>query len=690
MEGERVPGRVPERFGYRVKRLLLGPPLVTAQLRDEKLSNPAALGVLSPDCISSSAYGTEQMLAQLIPVAGVAGFALVMPVTGVILALLVLLTLSYRDVVMTYTRAGGSYVVARENFGPRVAQVAAVALLIDYVVTVAVQAAAGTDAVASMLQLLFHTDLGADKLWLTLSVVCLLCYGNLRGIREAGRAFSVPTYLFVLAAGLTVVVGLVRLAAGTLPRLTDADLHAAGAVPVGAPGEGLLMGASLFVLMRAFANGGSSLTGLEAISNGVGAFRKPQGVNARRTLVVMSATLGTLVLGISTLAWQTHAIPYTSGSPTVLAQEAHLVFGQSGFGQAMFTLVQVATALILYTGANTSFNGFPFLASFVADDAFLPRRLTLRGHRLAFSNGILVLTAVSLGLLIVTRGNVTRLVSLYAIGVFTGFVMATAGLARYHWRRQDKHRTLKTAVNAAAAAASAAVVVIFAVTKFTEGAWAVVVVFPIGVWALIRTNERYRAESAALNAAPATATTATRSRNVVLILVDRLDLAVITTLRYAHTLRPAHLRAVHVALDTTHAEHLRRTWAAHRAADVPLDLVDCPDRRLHRAIADLASRVSADGRTEVTLLIPRRAYGPIVGRLLHARSGDAIAHAVSRLPHVAATIVPFDVSAAIREHQRQGHSRAQGRGPTEDLPGPCVPPVKSSGDVPAASTSRRT
>ncbi|MFI5643000.1 APC family permease [Kitasatospora sp. NPDC051705] len=654
---------MPERLGYRVKRLLLGPPLVTAQLREETLSKPVALGVLAPDCISSSAYGTEQMLTQLLPVAGMAGFALVMPVTGVILALLLLLTLSYRDVVTTYTRAGGSYVVARENFGPRTAQIAAVALLIDYVVTVAVQTAAGTDALASMAQLLLHTDIGPDKLWISVGVLGLLCYGNLRGIREAGKAFSVPTYLFVAAAGLTVVVGLVRLAAGSLPRLGTAELHAVGAVPVGTPGDGLLMGASLFVLLRAFANGGSSLTGLEAISNGVGAFREPRGVNARRTLVVMSAVLGGLVLGISALAWWTHAIPYTSGSPTVLAQEAHLVFGGSAPGQAMFALVQVATALILYTGANTSFNGFPFLAGFVAEDSFLPRQLTQRGHRLAFSNGILVLTAVSLALLLVSRGNLTHLVSLYAIGVFTGFLMATAGLAKHHWQRRGRHRTVKTAVNAAAAAASAAVVVVFVVTKFTEGAWLVVVVFPVGVWALIRTNERYRNEAEALEAAPATATGATRPRHVVLVLVDRLDLAVLTALRYAHTLRPDGLRAVHVALDTAHAEHLRRCWEASRAADVPLDLVECPDRRLHRAIARLAGRTTADGRTQVTLLIPRRSYGPVLGRLLHARSGDSIAHAVSRLPHTAATIVPFDVSAAVREHRHGGPPAASSRCP---------------------------
>ncbi len=664
-----LPGAVeiPESFGYRMKKALLGPPLVTSELHNEKLSKPIALGVLAPDCISSSAYGTEQMLIQLIPVVGVAGFALVMPVTGVILALLLLLTLSYRDVVMTYTRAGGSYVVARENFGPRVAQIAAVALLIDYIVTVAVQTAAGTDAVASLLQLLLHTSIDHEKLWITIGVVCLLCYGNLRGIREAGRAFSLPTYLFVAATGLTVVVGLFRLVMGNLPQLGDADLHAAGVIDIGHPGGGLMMGASLFLMAKAFANGGSSLTGLEAISNGVSAFREPQGANARRTLVIMSCTLGILVLGVSTLAWKTHAVPYASGSPTVLAQEAHLVFGQSGFGNVMFAFVQIATALILYTGGNTSFNGFPFLASFVAEDSFLPRQLTLRGHRLSFSNGILVLTVVSLILLIGTGGNLTKLVSLYAIGVFTGFVMAASGLVKYHLGRQDRHRTAKVAVNAAAAVASAVVVVMFAVTKFTEGAWLVVLIFPLGVWALIRTNTRYRAESAALLTAPASSSAvAARTRSVVFVLVDRLDLAVIKALHHARNLHPTELRAIHFSIDDRQAELLQRSWDASHAADVPLEVIDCPDRRLNSAVADLAARATANGRAEVTLLIPRRAYGRLIGRLLHARVGDAIAQAASGLPHVAATIVPFDVRQAI-----------------EDLGGGTMPAPASAPDRPA-------
>ncbi|MFI9274064.1 APC family permease [Kitasatospora sp. NPDC052896] len=654
--------RASERAGYRLKRALLGRPLVTSELRDEKLSKTVALGVLAPDCISSSAYGTEQMLTQLVPAVGVAGFALVMPVTGVILALLFLLTLSYREVAVTYTRAGGSYVVARENFGPRVAQVAAVALLIDYVVTVAVQTSAGTDALASLLQLLLHTDIEGDKLWITVGVVLLLCYGNLRGIREAGKAFSVPTYLFVLGAGLTVVVGLIRLLLGDLPRLTDAQLHAPGVIEVGHRGGGVLMGASLFIMMRAFANGGSSLTGLEAISNGVSAFRDPQGPNARRTLVIMSCVLGLLVLGVSALAWRTHAVPYSSGSPTVLAQEAHLVFGQSGFGNVMFTFVQVATALILYTGGNTSFNGFPFLASFVAEDSFLPRRLTLRGHRLAFSNGIIVLTVASLTLLVVTRGNLTKLVALYAIGVFTGFLMAAAGLVRHHWVRREERRTAKIVLNACAATASAAVVVVFTVTKFTEGAWMVVLVFPLGVWALVRTNDRYRAERAALAAAPASATAVRAERSVVCVLVDRLDLAAVKALHHARGLRPDELRAVHFMLDKQHTAELRQQWEANQAADLPLDVVECPDRRLHHAMAAHAAQFTADGRTDLTLLIPRRAYGPLAGRLLHARSGDSIAHAASRLPHVAATIVPFDVARAIAEHPAVTEPRGEPAG----------------------------
>ena len=655
---------IPESLGYRVKRKVLGKPLVNDQLYGEKLSRPIALGVLAPDCISSSAYGTEQMLTQLIPVFGAAGFALVMPITGVILLLLVVLTLCYRDVVSVYTKAGGSYVVSREQFGVKWAQVAAVALLIDYIVTVAVQIAAGTIAVSSWLSLTFNIDITSWSIWISVFMVLLLCFGNLRGLREAGKAFAFPMYFYVVMIGLTVLVGLGRLVFGDLPHANNfTDTRYGGALGLkqnlesGAGTHAILTMVAIFGLLRAFANGGSSLTGLEAISNGVSVFRKPNGRNARKSMFWMSTMLGSLVLGVSILAWQTHATPYESGSPSVLGQLSSLIWGHGAVGNVMLTIVQLATALILYTGGNTSFNGFPFLASFVAEDSFLPRQFLHRGHRLAFSNGIIVLTVISLGLLLLTGGDLTRLVSLYAIGVFTGFTMAAAGLFKYHRNRTEKNRTIKLVINGTACVLSAAVVLIFAIFKFTEGAWMVVVVFPIGVFALIKLNERYRREAAALAGAPASASVPTLARSTVLVLVDSVDLAVIKALRYARSLRPVELRAVHLMIDSKHAEHLRKRWDASVAADVPLEVIEVPDRRLRRAAAELAAGTAEETGTEVTIMLPRRAFH-FTSRLLHDHTADKIATAVSRLPHVAAMIVPFDVVEAIEE--MHGATTAEG------------------------------
>ncbi|MGH3421246.1 MAG: APC family permease, partial [Streptosporangiaceae bacterium] len=417
-------------FWYTAKTKLLGPPLVNEQLGEQRLTKPLALGVLSPDGISSSAYGTEEILIALLPMAGLAAFTLILPLTLVILLVMTLVVLSYREVVMVYIRPGGSYVVARENFGPRIAQVCAVALLIDYVVTVAVQVAAGTAAVASA-----FPAIGAYKLEICLGVVVLMCFGNLRGLKEAGRSFAVPTYLFAGAVILMIVVGLIREVMGNLQTVDPATLD--GAYHLGSSSDGLISGAMIFILLRAFANGGASLTGIEAVSDAVGAFRPPEGRNARRVLMTEGAILGILVAGISWLAHATHATPYKSGYPTVLAQEAELVFGHTFIGRALFYLIQAATMLILYTGGNTSFNGFPFLTSYVAGDSFLPRWLLKRGHRLVFSNAIILLTIVSGALLIIKDADVNNLVPLYAIGVFTAFSMAGFGMARY----QSRHRT---------------------------------------------------------------------------------------------------------------------------------------------------------------------------------------------------------------------------------------------------------
>jgi amino acid transporter len=631
---------LPQTFGYRVKRRLLGPPLTREALKHERLSKRLALGVLSSDCISSSAYGTEEMLIVLVPAFGVAAFAILLPLTGVVLAVLFIVTLSYRDVVSVYTKTGGSYVVARENFGPLVAQIAAVALMLDYIVTVAVQTAAGSDALASAVPPLRHWVLE-----ISVAVVLILFYGNLRGVREAGRTFAFPTYFFVISVIGVIIVGIIREVVGDLPH------YALGTKGTFAPGHGqaiLGMGA-VYVLLRAFANGGSSLTGLEAVSNGVSVFKKPEGRNARKTLVVMSVILGTLVMGVSWLAHETHASPYVLGTPTVISEVTKAALGTSLVGHIGLLVVDLATMLILWTGANTPFSGFPFLASFVAEDRFLPRQLTRRGHRLAFSNGIVVLGAASATLLIALGARVDRLVAFYAIGVFTGFTLAGFGMAKHFAVTRQGRWRRKVAVNLTSGIVSAVVVVVFAVVKFTEGAWLVVILFPIGVLSLIRLNRQYRQEAEALShVRPTSAVKSAISRHTLVVLVDEVDLATLGAIAYGRSLRPTDLRAVHFVIDGDHAEDVRRAWAGQVGVrDVPLYLIDCPDRRLSRAALELAARESARPGTEVTLLLPRRTYAPILGRLLHDRTADDIARAVSRLPHVVATIVPFDVDGLL-------------------------------------------
>src|ERR1700760_150979 len=466
------PNELPETFWYPAKRRLLGPPMINAELRDQRLSKKLALGVLSPDGISSSAYGTEEILIELMPLFGLAAFFVIVPMTGVILFVMLLVVLSYREIVTVYTRAGGSYVVARENFGPRIAQVAAVALLIDYVVTVAVQIAAGTAAVASAVP-----AIGPYVTEISIGIILLMCLGNLRGIKEAGKIFALPTYLFTGVVILMIVIGLGREVFGDLPQQNVHQLAGLYGVGHGISGIGMLV--VVYALLKSFANGGSSLTGIEAVSNAVSAFKPPEGINARRVLVIEGIILGTLVAGISWMAHLTHAAPYVAGFPTVISQEANKVFGQAG--HFMFFVVQGATALILYTGGNTSFNGFPFLTSFVAEDSFLPRWLTKRGQRLVFSNGIIVLTVLSVTLIGVVGSNVNALVPFYAIGVFTAFSMAGFGMARYHHRHQEPGWRHKLVINFSAGVLTAIVVVIFACVKFTAGAWLILIIFPVGV-----------------------------------------------------------------------------------------------------------------------------------------------------------------------------------------------------------------
>ncbi|ORW51766.1 DNA-binding protein [Mycobacterium paraense] len=633
---------IPTSIGDIAKRIFLGKPLITEELSSEKLSNPVALGALSPDAISSTAYGPEQILIELLPHAGLAAFVLLLPVTGVILLILVLVAASYRQVVMAYTRAGGSYIVARENFGPRVAQVAAAALLIDYVVTVAVQSAAGTVAVVSAVP-----ALGPHSLQITIGVVLVICYLNLRGLREAGWQFASATYLFIAMVGLTIVVGVVRVVVGDLPVYHPE--HMPGTVPVH-QGDALVMGATILTVLRAFANGGSSLTGVEAISNTVDVFRKPQGVNARRVLTAMATILGLLLAGVAFLAYVTHATPYLTEYPSVLSQIARAVFGNGVAGNVLYILVQTATAAILFTGANTSFNGFPALASFVAEDRFLPRQLTKRGHRLVFSNGIMTLAALSVALLLTTGGSVNALVPFYAIGVFTGFSMAGYGMTKHHLTHREPGWRRRLAINLSAGILSTIVVGIFAVAKFTEGAWLVVVVFPILVFLLIRLNREYRAEAAILEMFRTDRPELVKyARHRVFVFVNSVDLATIEALRYGRGLRSDELIAVHFMVDAAHAAQLRKRWD-HFELDTRLRVVDCPDRRINRSAQVLVAKALQEHRdTNVTVLLPRRTYSPLLGRLLHDRTADKIARAVSLIPDAAATIVPYDVESRIKD-----------------------------------------
>lgn len=627
------------------KRGLLGKPLINSQLEHEKLSNPVALGVLSPDAISSTAYGSEQIMIELLPAAGMAAFALLLPITGVILLILVLVAASYRQVVMVYTRSGGSYVVARENFGPRVAQVAAAALLIDYVVTVAVQCAAGTVAVASALPVL-----GPYSLEITVGMVLLMCFANLRGLKEAGARFAVPTYAFVAMVSLTIVVGVIRELCGNLP-IYDPQ-HIAGAVPVH-HGSGLVMGATVLVVLRAFANGGSSLTGVEAISNTVTTFRKPEGVNARRVMTIMACILAFLLAGVAWLTHVTHAVPYTDGYPSMLSEIARAVFGHGVIGNVLYILVQASTAAILYTGGNTSFNGFPALASFVAGDRFLPRPLMKRGHRLVFSNGILALTALSIALLIITGGSVDALVPFYAIGVFTGFSMAGYGMTKHYLSERGSGWRRNVLINLSAGVLSTIVVGIFAVAKFTEGAWLIVVVFPLLVLALMRLNRQYRVEASVLEMSRTEKPVLDRyTRHRVFVFVDSIDLAEVEAMRYANGLHADELTVVHFVIDAEHAARLQKRWEVFEH-DTPLRLIDCPDRHLGRAAHELVRGVlNEHPDTKATVLLPRRTYSALVGRLLHDRTADKIARAVSRIPGAAAQIVPYDIESRIAEVTR--------------------------------------
>ena len=625
---------LPEQRSDRAKNLLLGPPLATEDLVHERLGKPTALAVFASDNLSSVAYGTEEILRHLVPFVGVAAFALVMPITTALLVVLGFLILSYRQTIKAYPSAGGAYIVTRDNFGLLPAQVAGVALLTDYVLTVAVSVAAGTAALTSA-----FPSLTAATVPISVGFIVLIAYGNLRGVRESGRLFAVPTYFFIGSMIVLLVSGLARMLFGHLPVQ---PVGQPGMLRPGHAGDGLLMGAGLWVVLTAFASGGAAVTGVEAISNGVPAFRVPEWRNARTTLVIMGSTLGTMFLGLSLLASHLHVSPYESGTPTVISQIGKIVFGHGVAGGSLYFCLQAGTMLILVLAANTSFADFPRLASFHAGDNFMPRQLTKRGHRLVFSNGILALAGASILLVILTGAKVDRLIPLYAIGVFTSFTLSQAGMARHHIRLKEPGWKGGLFVNGMGAVLSLVVDVIIAITKFTHGAWVIIVLVPVMVALLVRLNRQYEAEAAELEVDARTAATApVLRRHVVLVLVERLDQSTARAIQYARTLTPDELRAVHVASDPDQAEDLAAEWRRLGLSRLPLELVECTDRRITRSVLQVVADELTRNDTEVSVLLPRRSYRRAWHKLLHDRTADSIARAVSDLPHANVTFVPY-------------------------------------------------
>jgi amino acid transporter len=625
----------PDNFGYRLKCRLLGQPLHTSDLEHERLGRPTALAVFASDNLSSSAYATEEILRVLVPAVGLAAFSLVVPITVAMLIVLAFLILSYRETIKAYPTAGGAYMVTRDNFGLLPAQVAGVALLTDYVLTVSVSVAAGTAALVSA-----FSGLSPYTVPISVGFIVLIAFGNLRGVKESGRIFAAPTYFFILNMVALLGFGLSRMAFGQLPHANHAR---AGIMPLGhSASSGLLMGASLYVVMHAFASGGAAVTGVEAISNGVPAFRKPEWKNARSTLVVMGTLLGVMFLGLSVLGAHLKTVPFEGGTPTVISQIGDLIYGPSALGRVLFYGLQAGTMLILVLAANTSFADFPRLASFHAGDKFMPRQLTKRGHRLVFSNGIVFLSISAIALVIVTGAKVDRLIPLYAIGVFTSFTLSQAGMARHHLRQKEPGWRKGIVINGIGAVLSLIVDIVIAITKFTHGAWVIVVLVPVMVVFLVRLARQYEIEDDQLeHDVPAAVAAPILRRHVVLVFVDRLDLAAARAIQYARTLMPDELRAVHFVIDQHVGDELAAAWIEHGMSHIALDLVDCPDRRITRAAVETVAADLADGTTEVSVLLPERKYRGVWHRLLHDQTADAIVRDVSRLPHANVTTVPF-------------------------------------------------
>jgi amino acid transporter len=511
----------------RLRRVLIGKPMQTGQMHETLLPKWLALPIFASDPLSSVAYATESALVVLIAVSATSAH-LVFPISLGIACLLGIVVLSYRQTVRVYETSGGAYVVARENLGRTPSLVAAAALLTDYVLTVAVSISAGIYAITS-----FAPSLQSHKVGLSLLCLLVIVLVNLRGVRESGLLFALPTYAFVTSIVVLVGAGIVQDATGHLHRAVVPHPLPAGLGTIG-----------VFVLLRAFSSGSTALTGVEAIANGVNAFRHPQGKNASTTLAVLGTIAIAMFLGVSFLAVHVHALP--SSTDSVVSQIARAVFRPGSFGSFMYYAVQVTTLLVLVLAANTSFQGFPRLAALLARDRFAPRQFSNLGDRLVFSNGMLVLAAAAAALLAIYKANTNSLIHLYVIGVFTAFTVSQAGMVQY-WRRvRTPGWRNRMVINCLGAAATGLVTVIVVWTKFAEGAWLVTVAIPVIVFAMLGVRRHYNRVARRLRAGTAAVASAPQARNRTLLVVESLDHATERGLALARVISPEGFRAMHV------------------------------------------------------------------------------------------------------------------------------------------------
>ncbi len=617
----------------------IGRSLPTADAPNETIGKLVGLAVFSSDAMSSVAYGPQEMMFVL-AAAGVIGFHFAFPLAVAIVILLAILTLSYEQIIHAYSGGGGAYIVARDNVGEIPAQVAGAALLTDYILTVAVSISSGVAQVTSAFPQLFPY-----RVAISVGLVLFVMVVNLRGVRESGAIFAIPTYFFIVMMYLTVIVGFIRYVTGSLGTVVNPPpmemLHGAQAI-------------GLFLVLRAFSNGTTSLTGVEAISNGIQAFRAPKSRNAAITLIWMAVILGSLLLLITHLAVQIGAVP--SEFETVISQLARTAFGGRG---ALYFATIGATMVILAMAANTSYAGFPRLSALLAQDGFLPRQMAFRGSRLVYSYGIVALALIACLLIIAFRASVSGLIPLYAIGVFLSFTLAQVGMARRWWKvghlapdqevrelgstlRFESGWQSRMVINGFGALCTTVVTLIFAVTKFRDGAWVVLILIPVVVAGFSAIHRHYRRLAARLSLEDF-AEMPRIARHRVIMPISGVHQGTLAALRYAQALSD-DVTAVHVCLDPADADKIQRKWEMWGQA-VRLVILDSPYRLmiepLLRYIEDIASRRQPN--EIITVVVPQFVPRHWWGNLLHAQTATWLRLALLFEPGIVVTDVPYQV-----------------------------------------------